>query len=419
MKKIIIILIILLLFPLISSVEFETKKEFDQGETLLAVISGNFLDQITRDNIFFYKGHVRIPMVYEVGKINNDFYIYAMLTGKDQGNYSIVIQDIRYNRGIAIVDEDIVKNFTITENTTDFSLNPGFIIASEDFFLEVQNLQEERITIQIDTPESFISENSLELKSGETKRINFELNEQAWNFSSAFEEIKLSSENTDYSVPVSAMSDINTTETTEGEQELNFKFEPHIVEISIATDSDSKRIVYILNTGDTAEDIFISVSPLLEPYVTVSPQEINSLEENSTEKIEIFIASGTEEIIIEGQIDARAENFTSSLILVLDFIKDFIPEEPEDEEVIITTCVQIEGIICDGGERCTGKTSPTKDGICCFAPAVCEEIPKSQTGKIIGWAVVIVVILFLFWFFKKYKKVKPRVNLLKIGKGKR
>ena len=416
MKKIMIILVTLLIFPLISSVEFEMKEEFDQGETLVAVISGNFLDQIVRDNIFFYREHVRIPVVYEVGKINDDFYIYVMLTGKEQGNYSVKIKDVRYMSGVEITDEDIVKNFTITENTSDFSLSPGFIITSEDFFLEMQNLQEERITVQIDTPEAFISETSLELRSGEIKRINFNLNEEVLNLGSAFEEIKLSSENTDYSVPVFVMSSINITEEEKG---LNFKFEPHIVDVSIATDSDSKRIVYILNTGDTVEDIFISVSPLLEPYVTVSPQEINTLEKNSTEKIEIFITSGTEEIIIEGQIFARTENFTSSLILILDFIKDFIPEEPEDGEVIMTTCAQIEGIICEEGERCTGKISPTKDGNCCFAPAICEETPKSQTGKIIGWGVIILVILLLFWFSKKYKKVKPKVDLLKIGKRKR
>lgn len=414
MKKLIIILIFLLVFPLISSVEFETKNEFNQGETLVAVVSGNFYDQITRDNVFFYKGHVRIPMIYEIGKIQDDFYIYAMLTGKEQGNYSVIIKEVRYARGIETVDEDIVKNFTITENTTDFSLSPGFVITPEDFFLEVQNLQEKRITIQIDMPGAFISESILELKSGEIKRINFELNEE--NFSSALEEIKLSSENTEYSVPVFIMLDINITEE---EKRLNFKFEPHTVAVSMATDSDSKRIVYMLNKGDTVEDIFISVSPLLEPYVTVSPQKINTFEKDSTEKIEIFMISETEEMIIEGQIFATSENFTSSLILVLDFIKDFIPDDQEDEEVIITTCAQIEGIICEEGETCTGKTSPTKDGICCFAPAICEETPTSQTGKIIGWTVVILVILFLFWFFRKYKKVRPRVNLLKIGRRRR
>jgi len=411
----ILLIALLLVFPLVSSVEFETKTEFDQGETMIAVISGNFLEQITRDNIFFYRGHVRMPVVYEVEKIKDDFYIYAMLTGKEQGNYSVIIRGVRYTKGIEIIDEDIVKNFTITENTADFSVNPGFITTSKDFFLDVQNLQEKRITIQIDTSEAFISEDPLELKSGETRRINFELNEEVQSLGSAFEEIKLSSENTDYSIPVF----FDKSEEIEKEKKLEFKFEPHIIDVSIATNSDSNRIVYILNTGNVAiEDISISVSPLLEPYVTISPSKINTLEKDSAEKIEIFIVSGIEEIIIEGQISAEAENLTSSLILILDFIKDFIPEEPE-EEVIMTTCVQIGGIICEEGERCTGKTTPAKDGICCFAPAICEEIPKKQTGKIIGWGVIILVILFLFWFFKKYKKVKPKIDLLKISRGKK
>ena len=42
MKKLVIILI--LLIPLISSLEFEMETEFNQGETLLAVVSGNFLE---------------------------------------------------------------------------------------------------------------------------------------------------------------------------------------------------------------------------------------------------------------------------------------------------------------------------------------------------------------------------------------
>ena len=408
MKKLVIILI--LLIPLISSLEFEMKTEFDQGETLLAVVSGNFLDQITEDNVFFYKTHVRTPVVYDVGKIDEDFYIYAVLTGKDQGNYSVKIKDVRYMSGVEIIDEDIVKNFTITENTTDFSLNPGFVITSENFFLEVQNLQEQKITIQIDTLEFFTSEDSLELKSGETQKINFELNTE----DQVFEEIKLNSENTDYSVPVF----VDLPNLTEEEERLDFKFEPGTVEVSMATDSDAKRIIYILNTGNVdAENISISVSPLLEPYVEISPETINDLDKNSNKRIEIDIISDLEPVIIEGIITAEAGNFSTSMALILNFIEDYIPEEPEDEEEIVTTCAQLNGVICGDGERCTGETTPTKDGLCCLAS--CVEIKKSSTGKIIGWAVVVVVILFLFWFFKKYKKVKPKVDLLKIGKGKK
>ena len=44
MKKSLIILTILLLLPIISSVEFDMKQVFDQGETLIARVSGNFLE---------------------------------------------------------------------------------------------------------------------------------------------------------------------------------------------------------------------------------------------------------------------------------------------------------------------------------------------------------------------------------------
>ena len=167
-----------------------------------------------------------------------------------------------------------------------------------------------------------------------------------------------------------------------------------------------------------AENISISVSPLLEPYVEISPETINDLDKDSNKKIEINIISDLEPAIIEGTITAVAGNFSTSMILILDFIEDYIPTNgDENGDVIVTTCVQLEGMICGEGERCTGETASTKDGICCLTS--CEEIKKSSVGKIIGWTVVVVVVLLLLWFFKKYKKVRPKVDLLKIGKRKK
>ncbi len=70
--KIILVLTLfstIFIIPIISAVEFEMNTEFDQGETLLAKISGNFLEPITAENVFFHRGHVRIPMVYDVKEI--------------------------------------------------------------------------------------------------------------------------------------------------------------------------------------------------------------------------------------------------------------------------------------------------------------------------------------------------------------
>ena len=83
-------LVTILSISLVLAVEIEFTKgssNFSQGETLIAKISGNFLQDVTSDNIFFYRTRVRIPMVYELKEVNGDFYVYALLTGKTEGDY--------------------------------------------------------------------------------------------------------------------------------------------------------------------------------------------------------------------------------------------------------------------------------------------------------------------------------------------
>ncbi len=421
----VIIAVVIMYFPYTQLTGFaiiEQKQEFDSGETLISVVSGNFIDRITEDNVLFFHDHVQIPVIYEVEKINDDFYIYALLTEKQAGNYSVVIRDVRYMKGSQMTDEDIVKNFTITGDTADFSVTPGFISTTEDFSLEVQNLQEEKITITVNAPEELIaSEDSLELSSGQIKEINFQIN----TGQKVLKNISLDSENTLYSVPF--FLDLAESEDNESQESnlsnFSFKFEPQKINISMSTNSDSKRVVYLLNTGKETEEILLSVSQEIDEYVTVSPLEIGSIKEDSAEKIEISIKSGEDEKEISGQITATAESdnetFTAELSLSLEFLEDFVPEETPEEEVIVTTCAQLGGIICGGGEVCLGETKSVKDGICCLAPPICEEPKKSSRGKIIGWSIIIIILLFLFLFFKRYRRVRPKTSLLGIATRRR
>ena len=113
MKKILIIFLILFLFPMISAVEVKMNNNFSQGETLTAKISGNFFEAISGENVVFYRGHVRTSIIPFVSKINGEFYIYAQLLDKSPNNYSLVIENTKYYQGSKIVEEDIVKNFSI------------------------------------------------------------------------------------------------------------------------------------------------------------------------------------------------------------------------------------------------------------------------------------------------------------------
>ena len=132
MKRTILILF-LLIFPLISAVEIDMKDEFDQGETLMAKISGNFLEQVKKENILFYREHVRVPLEYDLAKIDNEYYVYAELGNKEPNNYSLRIENVNYMKGATVVDDDLIKEFIITEEVADFSINPGFVITEKEF----------------------------------------------------------------------------------------------------------------------------------------------------------------------------------------------------------------------------------------------------------------------------------------------
>lgn len=405
MKKLILLLVLslMLIFPIVSAAEIQFLKSsdsFDSGETLLAKVSGNFFDMPTTDNIVFYRGHVEIPMNFNIEKFNDEYYIYSLLTGKTAGNYSVKIKNVRYYSGINLVDDDIIKNFSITGNTADFSVEPGFVSSSDNFQIQVQNLKSSQITINFNVPEGIITENnSVKIKSGEIKKINFFLISSE---SGTIKTIKFSSDSLNYSLPVFLTSNV----TAEEKKEKRLDFQPKNVNLSLATGSDTKRIIYIRNTGEAAiENITFFVSPVLGQYITISPDSIDNLDVNETEKIEISIISDIKEAIIEGQITAISENASDELTLVINFIADYIPSE--DESVIVPTCSDLKGTICQGNQECNGESENAKDGVCCLVQ--CQDIKKSSSGKIIGWGLIVLALVVLLWFFRRYKNVRKKI----------
>ncbi len=420
MKRDLIFVLILILFviPLISAVEVDMKTNLSQEETLMAKVSGYFLEPILEENIFFYRGHVRVPMVYDVAEINDEFYIYALIGDKEPQNYSLVIKDARYMKGSQVSEEDIVKNFSITDNTADFSIEPGFVVTNEDFFIEVQNLQDYEIAIKTEiknkaenTFENWFkdgNESEVSLLSGEKKKINFNVEEM-----NQFSVIKLSTENLVYEIPAYVF----TEASSKGEK--GFNLEPSELNISLPTNYEATRILYLYNTGnEDLENISLFVSDSLKNYINLSIENIEELDKDSNIKIEFYLFSEDEKEI-EGSIKAKTEDdllITYSEIL-LSFVDDYVPLEEEDEITVTKTCAELNGMICDKQEKCDGTSVNAKNSVCCLGN--CKEIKKSSAGTIIGWIIVVLIVGFIVWFFlKKYRKVKKPINLLEIARGK-
>jgi hypothetical protein len=439
MKKGGLILLLLLLVPLVASLEFEMSEEFKQGETVITKISGNFLEPILEENIFFYRAHNKIPLNYDLINIEGEYYLYFQLSDKEPANYSINITGAKYYQGINPVEEDIIKKFTIINETTDFSVNPGFVSTKENFFLEVQNFQNSKIIVDIKLPEdsdetedfftSLFSTSEgtgeeVDVLSGEIKKINFilgELNE------SILTEVELSSGDTSYTIPIyliqnSTKEDLN--------QIKEYEFEPsQFKTINISTNSSTTRILNLKNTGTmTMYNITLDVADSLRDFVTLSLTEIEELEANETVKLEAYIYSGNESQKIEGHIKAKDyQNYYAYSMLNLNVLEGYIPSPEENitdgkiiPPAVSKTCEEREGTICGDGEECSEDPVTARDGSCCLAECKKIEEEGGGSGKWIGWGIVILVVLFVLWFLKfKYKRARRPLDLFQIAKGKR
>ena len=422
-------LLIFLFFPLVSAVEFSVKENFSQGETFTARISGNFYRPISAGDITFFKGHTRISMISSVQKIDGDFYISAQLFGKTPDNYSVVISDAQYYSGPELIKSDLSKNFTITPDSADFTITPGFILTGDDFFIQVQNLKDAQITIKskiinqssssgsgtffdslFGIGSSSANENTTQtiVKSGEIKKINFQKN----NFSPlSLQTLELSSNNTFYNIPVYLTSNdsVSGNGTTTSGKEI-IQFESPELNISMPLNSKTTRSIYLANLGDSnLDEIEISLSDSLKPYV-VLPSDNLSLNKNSSKKIDFQFFSGSNELEVEGQIKAKTQNdFYAYIPVNLVFAKNF--SASSDGDLTIPLCSELNGIICSQGESCAGDSEVARDGVCCLA--ACEKPAGVKLSwQIAGWIIAGIIVLVLILLLFKYQNVKNIPDLL-------
>lgn len=408
MKRAAIILVILLLLPLVSAVEVNVKGEFFQGETLMAKISGNFIEPPLKENVLFYRDHVKISLEYGLFRGEEEYYLYAQLADKKEGNYSFVIENVKYYVGAKISEEDIVHKFIINNQTVDFTINPGYVIAEDEFTIEIRNLQDKQITVEITTNDSWEFSTPVILKSGEPKIINFKVKEPD---QSKMTKINFKTENLEYSLPVYLyVSSLH--KKTQDFEFLNTDFS-----VNLSTRSSTTRIIYLNNTGEEdLKNISIFVSELLLPYVNLSIENVDKLDSGEDIQIKLEITSGEEEKQIGGEIRAKTQNLSQYFNLDLNFIKNYVSLKNETEVPRKDTCLKLNGTICEEEQECSGSTTYASDGICCLEN--CEEKSSGSSGKLLGWLMIIVIIIVLIWFFKsKFFGTKRNIDLIKIAKG--
>jgi hypothetical protein len=429
MKKSLIFVFLLLVLPLISAVQINMNSNYSQGETLIAQISGNFLTQIQQQNVLLYNGHVRVSFIPMVQQADGTFYIYGQLLGKSPGNYSLVISGVTYSELGKTINNDITQNFTITNDTADFSVDPGFIASDNSFTINAQNLVDNSISVSSFLENSTMINNSniissifgtssssstpltsttsTQINSGRTGQISFQVtvaNQDQIIFAA------LQTSNTLYEIPVFIPANI----TSENTLLPLLIFKPQQEIYSMSTGSNSSSFLLLSNSGDETQNVNLSLSNNLQAYVSL-PNSV-TIGSNSSILIPINITSSSSQNFIDGQISAVSPNSSTYFELILNFSSSYVA--PPNGTTLFQTCAQLNGIFCSNNETCSVPTQNAQDGSCCIG--TCQPIANNTAETIIIWLlVVIIIVVVIFFLFRRYKKAKRPFNLMDAARKRR
>lgn len=373
-KAAFLFLFLVVVFPLISAIEINMPSDIPQGETIIASVSGNFIDPITKSDISFYRGHLRTSFDYDIAKIGDNYSIYIQTTNKVKNNYSINISGVNYRIGSQVSNKQVSKTFEIINETADFSVNPGFIITNGNFSIKIQNLQPVPITIKVQGTDV---EQSINLSSGQIKNLYINLEDIS---ETTIRTITLSTENTEYNIPCYVIIEGNPNYPPEENitiEENKTGEENTTIEENITVNNETKESCSFFNK------LFNTCQNETQENKTSNNQTSN----NSSSNVDY-------EVVEIGNKTVAIKN-----------------GEVLNESATSKTCAQIKGKVCASGEICQNSTIYAKDAKCCISECVKEETNAST--KIIGWAIVgILFIIILRFFIVRFRRMKKKKDTL-------
>ncbi len=401
MKKVAVLFLFLMLFSLASAAEIKLSKEvYQPSETLQAEINGNFLDSIKPENIHFYRER-NLPVEYDISKIGDKYLLYALLPSKE-GNYTITIEDIRHEEGDVVTDTEIVKGFKIQKgNESYLTINPGFVVARDDFYIRVESQENRQLDI------SFLGEKqTIDLVGEKEKKIYFSIS----NITDYTEtNISLLS----YSIPVL----IFPNQSSLIKETPDFRFNPLEIETAILKDGKFSFVVALVNFGvKNVTNLTLSYNSSLS--IQLSPESISFLEAREKQFINLTVRS-EKTGNFTGKIIASSSNFTAEMGLkimvtenkseVISFINNsngssgFLGEK---------SCAELKGTQCSDKEECNVAEVPSTDGSCC--QGACIKSSNGDSSWIYGVILIVVLIAGLVGFSIYMKKRQGNItDLLK------
>ena len=414
MKKIFLIFLIFFLISNAAALSITLPEKIDQGGTLIATLQGNILDHISKTDVSFYEGNVQIPLNYDIEKIEDTYYIYAIIPYSEK-KYSLIINDVYFKENNQFKTLDLEANFSISNKTADFNVNPGFIITNQKYFqIEVYNNLNSNLEITYNFPG--ISESTtIPLQESKIIKIN-----TSKVLGTSKNNLIIKSSNMQYDLPIyviknqtippinesNNVSDGTIPVELEGRSRLQFSADG--IDEKLRKGEIYEYVLGLANIGDKESGrIELIISEEIKNLIDLETISINNLLPNEDREIRFLINTNLNGEF-NGAISAESEDSIEKLEIFLLIAENVVPITSIRSEL---TCEELDGTVCLPSQICSGTTVFSANEACCKGSCKLIDQPKEEKKKYSTVSIILVVVallIILVAIFLGFKKSKAR-----------
>jgi hypothetical protein len=387
------LLILLIIITNVHAVSTDMKSEYLKKETGIIKISGNILSSIQKEDIGFFRGHVEVPVEFDIEKLEGEYYLWFISPG-NENVYTLKIKKILTTENGNQVEIDYAQDFVVGNKTVEYNLKPGVVFSREDFEIDIESFIDSDILIDVEGREILIGpgKNTVEFKIDDFSGEGFGVLNVG-----------------DYAVPSYIKGDGKISEVVE-ESLPDLRFKPREIEVVSLVGGERIYPIQIINTRD--EDV-ACILEYDKTYFNVE-QESFIIPANDFIEVEFEVLEGINEGF-EQVVYAKGDGFE----LELPFVVEFTEEESKVdkgylggvfEETSLYMCAELGGEICQSDRVCNGEEETSKDGACCLGS--CQAENKDSSYSWVGYLVVGIVILIGIFVWMRYKKARGKDTAL-------
>jgi hypothetical protein len=391
MKIGVFILVLLFFISTSSALTIVSNDNYEAKETALVKITGVIYTPLVKEQIELKRGHISVPIEYDVARIGEDSYIW-FVTPETEGNYSLLIKGVSTAINGKQASLDFEKNFTVSNKFSEYSITPGFVITKKNFTIEAYLYSDEKKEIEINYPQKGL----VMLEPGKNY---LKFDSQSFNNSGIYF-IQIGKYQVVIDVTVERKGS-NGEPIIENEYDLEFF--PHKIERIILDNSQPVYFVEIRNYGHK----ITNASLVYNDYIFNSSEKvIDELDRGQNRTLNLSLKSNNH--YINEVIILRVEGKTFSLPVIINYTTNLeeLTNQTGNNEVY---CAELGGIICSSGTTCNQSTITTTRGACCVSRK-CVASGSSGWGSAIGYLLIALLIIGGIYAYYRYSNTKNNKN---------